>query len=566
MSEEIKKSFTRAETLAKGLIFDPEKYEYKEDFVPGDIDNPLDVHTVAEMIECLKRHPEVELDARVICTDGQTKTVKRMDRKEFLERAEVKDSVKFRESLDAFASDDVGYNGGSVGQDFTPLVGGPFFKQLYQRDYLRMHASSFYAYHHDPIARAVTNIISDFTLGRGFRVDSKDSKALLLWNAFAKINNIEQMMEHISQELTIYGETMLYWLPNNQTHIMFNLRQGDFIPKGILPRVRVIDPSNIYEIITAPEDIYNVIAYQWLAPTQYQIFSTSKAPTSKFIFQQLPADQIDHFKINSVSNEKRGRSDYFPSLGYMKRLRDSINYSVISMQKAAAWSIDTTIEGNDDDIAAYIESQSASTIAPAGSEFVHTAAVKREYLSNSAVSKGMGDTTFNWCLNMICASTGIPVGYLGTHLQGGSTRASALVATEPVAKKLEKRQKVYERILQKMWDRLMETFGITADCEITFPELITQDRSKKIQDVAFAETGRYIAHERAAEMIAKELDISNFDYQAEQKTIQGEGSSITPEVDFSPLTMPPTISPASAISGDEKKAIKDNERNKNSVG
>jgi hypothetical protein len=435
-----------------------------------------------------------------------------------------------------------------------------------------MHSASFYAYHHDPIARSVTNLITDFTLGRGWRVDSDNKEAMILWNAFAKVNNLDVVMEQIASELTIYGEIMLYWLPSNNTHIYFQTRKTDVIDKGLIPRVRVIDPSNIIEIITHPEDIYNVIAYQWLAPTQYQIFSTSKAPTSKFIFQQLPAEQMDHFKINSVSNEKRGRSEYFPALGYMKRLRDSINYSVIAMQKSAAWSIDTTIEGNDEDIAAYIASQQASTIAPAGSEFVHTAAVKREYLSNSAAGKASGaDATFNWCLNMICSATGIPVGYLGTHLAGGSTRASALVATEPVAKKFERRQKVYERILRTMFDRLMDKFQIRANCEVTFPELISQDRSKKIQDISFAELGKYISHERASEMVSKELDISNYDYQKEQDLIAAQDETMGDPEAANPLTAPgvdlqTSTKGASSLTSEEKARVKDNERNKNSVG
>lgn len=573
MSDEQTKTFARTETLANGLVFDADKYEFKDDFVPGDVNNPMDVHTVAEMVECLKRNPNIELEAKVLVTDGERRGLVRMDREKFLERAAVPDSTKFREALDSFANDDslYGASSGAIGQDFTPLVGGPFFKQLYQRDYLRMHSASFYAYHHDPIARAITNLISDFTLGRGFRVDSKNERALLLWNAFAKVNDIPKLMEQVSNELTIYGEIMLYWLPKSNAAIRFGVPE-DRVPKAIIPRVRLIDPSNIVEVITHPEDIQDVIAYQWLAPTQYQTFTAGQVPTAKFIFQQLPAELIDHVKINCVSNEKRGRSEYFPSLGYMKRLRDAINYSVIALQKSAAWSIDTTIEGDDSDIAAYIESQSRSTIAPAGSEFVHTPAVKREYLSNSAGGKAAGQSeTFNWCLTMTCSATGIPVGYLGTHLAGGSTRASALVATEPVAKKFERRQKVYETVIQKLWTRLMDTFGIEAECEVTFPELITQDRSKKIQDVSFAASGRYISHERASEMIAKELDVTDYDYQEERTAIENEDMALSaPAPMLNPLSAPAALpvsdEGASAMTSDEKRQVKDNERNKNAVG
>ena len=289
---------------------------------------------------------------------------------------------------------------------------------------------------------------------------------------------------------------MFWWLPNNQTKIIYQLGPKDTYPTGIIPRVRLLDPSNMVEIVTYPEDITRKLFYVWLTPTQYQIYTSGLGslqndskeiqPTLKYIYQQIPADQIEHFRVNAVSNEKRGRSDLFPILTYLKRLRDSVNYSLAALQKVSAWSMDTTVDGAQSDIDAYVQSQQAlGTIPDAASEFVHSKAVSRQYLGNSSAGGGMSDA-FLYALSLCCVGHGTPFNYLGTHLSGGSTRASAIVATEPVAKRIEKRREVTKRKLKTFWKRLMKECGLPPiQCNIILPEIITQDRSQKLQDLFY---------------------------------------------------------------------------------
>jgi hypothetical protein len=562
-----KKPSERTRVLKNGLIFDAKQYEYKDDFVPADTKNALEVHTTHEMIEHLKQNKNAQLEARVLGMNGDSRAMVKMNREQFLAAAARRDSKRLRESVDSFAYDDgpIGAGGPLIGHDFTPLLGGPFNKQLYYRDYLRMIASCFFAYHHDPIARDIVSIIVDFTMGRGFTLHTDNKAAQALWNAFAEANDFHRQMDYFSTELSIYGEGMWWWLPNNQTRISFNPGQGEKIPKGLIPRIRLIDPSNIAEIITVPEDIWQPLYYVWLAPTQTQMYTRDNQPSSKFIYTQIPAGQIIHEKINSVSNEKRGRSDYFPALGYMKRLRDGVNYALVGQQKAAAWCIDTTIKGNDADIQQYVsDQQGLGQLPAAGSEFVHTEAITRTYLSNSATSKGGESPVFSWCLNMICMAAGVPMSYLGTHLSGGTNRASALVSTEPVAKRFERRRLVYDRTVKRIFKELMEKFGIEADCEIMFPELITQDRSAKLNDLLKAQNASWISHRRASETAAKELDIKDFNYKAEQAEVLADDKAlgISPGM-MNPLTAPGSdgqtgSTKQSALTSPEKNDIKKN--------
>ena len=559
----------RAQTLSKDA-FKAASYEFDESYTPNMSLNAHSVRTVDELVQLMESDPTIEIDARVM---GQTKSGfkhRKLDRSEFIEAYKNNsDKTKFKESVDFFNSTDDLSSSGLVGQDFLPLLGGPFNKQLYLTDYLKMHAACFQAYNHDPMARAIVHITRDFTLGKGWRVDCKNPIALALWRAFEEVNDLPNTMDYFSLELSIYGESFIWWLPNNETKITYQLMPGQEPPQGSIPRVRLIDPSVIWEIVTYPEDITRVLYYQWVAPTQYQIYTGKdggkNVPSTKFIFQQLPPDQIQHHKVNSVSNEKRGRSDLFPVLGYLKRLRDSINYSIIAMQKACAWGMDTTIQGNQTDIDNYISSQQAQTsIAPAGSEFVHTDKIKREYLSNLAAGKGGNNMAFEWNMSLIAAGSGIPSGYFGTHLSGGGSRASAIVATEPVAKKFELRQLVLERAIKQMAKKLFEKFGIEDEIEVTFPEIITQDRSAKLKDLALAEQMKWISPERAATIAAKELGITDYEWEEESQEIKDEAEE---EPMFAPLSTPPVAQPQqvaqdeqtnkpSAVTSDEKKDLK----------
>jgi hypothetical protein len=582
MEQDNKTKLARAIQLSN-QCYDPNTYDFDDSFRPYD-GNPLNAHTTAEMLESLKADPSIELDARILGVKGSKLGAHKLDSTSFKE-AFKKDpwaKVKFKET-DSFA---LGYDssGGSIGNDFTPLLGGPFYKNLYYyQDYIRMHSEAFYAYHHDPIARAIVQITRDFVLGTGYELqcdtsDKLGQLAMATWRAFEAANDLPEQMDQCVTEQSVYGETMWWWLPKSQAKITYQLGPNDKVPIALIPRIRLIDPSNIVEIVTYPEDISRALFYVWLTPTQYQMYtsgtgtnqSTSQPsqPTLKFIYQQIPAEQMMHFKINGVSNEKRGRSDLFPVFSYLKRLRDSVNFSLIALQKASSWAIDTEIDGDQTDIDNYQIAQAAiGTIPPAGSEFVHSTKIKRTILASQGGGKVPSDA-FSWCLSMIASGVGIPISYFGTHLSGGQTKASALVATEPVAKKMEKRREIMKRMLRGMWDRLLKEAGLPpVDCSIVFPEIITQDRSQKLKDLLLMQQSRWISPQRAASIAAKEMGIANYHYEEEIKTMTDE----LPEIPM-PLSDPGKVSKTgvmqlpddtdpgvAGLTGEEKEDAKDND-------
>lgn len=533
--------------------------ESLKDAIPNELSSKqhefFSAHTIPEMLSIASRNSDVEIEASVMGkTEEGFKQIKFTDKKKFFEALKKNETEPKRKKFleDAFNTDgNAGSNGGSylVGEEIVPLLGGPFSKQLYYQDYIRMHMQAFYAYHNDPVAFRAVSIIKDFTLGRGWSVEVKSdddrtkATATALWDTFKVVNRLDTLLNYMSIEMSIYGEIMLWKLPGNQTKVAYQVPKDQMPSTGLFPRYRLVDPSSCWDIITYPEDITRVLAYQLVFPTQYQIYTHDNktginVPSLKFIYNQVPGYQINHYKVNCVSNEKRGRSDLFPIMNYLKRLRDTINYSVIAMQKAAAWSIDTTIDGSQEDIDGYVTSQEElGSIPPAGSEFVHTKAVERKYLNNAG-SSGKDSESFEWLLSMSAMGVGIPVSWFGTHIVASSSRASAETSVQPVFKMIETRRELMKEILTNMFDDLMKQFGVKATCDVIFPEIMVEDRSKKLADLELSENAKWVDHETAANIAAKELGVKDYDFEQTMAKIASQPPSELPT--SMPLTTPGT--------------------------
>lgn len=105
----------------------------------------------------------------------------------------------------------------------------------------------------------------------------------------------------------------------------------------------------------------------------------------------------------------------------------------------------------------------------------------------------------------------------------------------------------------------MEWAGLgTVECEISFPELITQDRSQKLKDLALAQTQGWVSKQTAASLAGKELNITSYEYELEKEEIEQEQGDIALD---QPLTSPGQLFPSTdkqvnAVTGQDKTEIK----------
>ena len=527
----------------------------------------------------------------------------------FLERAIQKDqadrlketSIVGAGSYDIFADDSsTSPLGIAVGDsEFTPIMGGPFSKQLYLSDYLAMHAKAFEMWNHNPVAHQIIKITTYFVLGRGFKVKFKNAKAQERWDLFVEKNDFNNRIKVWCDQESRDGELMIrvFKDPLGKT--------GDIL-------IRAVDPSTVWEIVTDPDDIEKVYYYHQQYPTAYQVFYSNNMinlPSTQYVVKQIPAHEMLHYKLNCNSNEKRGRSDLFPVMTWLKRLKDFYTARVIRaiMQSCVVWK--TVIKGDQVDIDAYITKYGTNP-PKAGSLHVENESSTTSPMIvdiKAADARDDGDAL----LNLISVGVGIPKEYLG--LGDRSTRATALVASEPGYKKFQDRQEHFKKIItdiakivtsegmranvipstekvmpenvgpkiieavkgkdfytamKLLWALISvgQTIGVDQTFEVVIPEIIIDNRSEKIKDLTMMQVNEWISKETAAVIAAKEMHIENFDYAEEKAKVAKDLAAGDPYSQYEPEMSPtggvkytPAVSPSkqqSGLPGAEKNDIK----------
>ena len=422
--------------------------------------------------------------------------------------------------------------------EFAPLMAGPFNKQLYLTDYLRMHSLAFEAWNHNPIAKRCVELLSQYTFGRRFKVRIKDAAKDKAWKDFNEKNNIR---EHVSQywvrEYCIYGEIML----NNENW-------------------QLVDPSTVWDIITDPDNIRDVYYYYQSYPTAYQMFTgytvagepgSAQVRSEEFIVRQIPAHKIIHIRGNCVSNEKRGRSLLFPILGWLKRIKDLYNAVVLRQWLMSCFIWDDTVKGNAADIAAHAAQY--STMPKAGSTFVHNESVERKPMpAIESASRGSASGVGEEIIAFIATAIGIPKEFLNVITSGGGSRATALTSAEPFTKVIEDIQAKFEALLIIVAKYAFAEAGLTyeeGDVEFIFPSVTKDTTTETIKNIGTGEALGYISKQTAAEMYAGEMNITNYEFEKEQSRISGEAKTGMNKLGNT------TQIPAGRFGGGEKKIL-----------
>jgi len=391
--------------------------------------------------------------------------------------------------------------------EYTPYFSGPFYKQQYW-DYFKGHARAYELYNHSPIAHRVVDLLVQYAMGRGFKVDCKDKGVGILWKAFQQRNKlIFKMRKFWAKEYLIYGENFIDQL-----------------------RWVSVDPSTIYDIVCEGygEYIDDVLYYQQMfqtATTMYAGLSVPGVPGSKdsklgrYIIRQIPYDQLIHIKTGVVSVEKRGRSVLYPILTYLKRLRDALDAQVLGEQLRAAFVFDDTVEGSDADVAAHGAKYAYIPVAP--SIFVHNTAVKRATMAPMQGVTASQSSVVQELISIIATSAGIPKEHLNVLLGGSSNRATAVVGSEPFTKVIEDLQEDFSDLMHRIIERFCADNGLPYDPErwsITFPSVVKDSLLDRLKAIAFCQANTWLSERTCAIMAAAEMDRDDYDYDQEMKT------------------------------------------------
>jgi hypothetical protein len=407
-------------------------------------------------------------------------------------------------------------------------------------DMLAAHSRCYYEINHNAVAKRIIELLMDYAMGRGYKVNSKDPAALDRWNAFDKKNKIRRKLRK-------------NWGPDYLTY-------GEFFLDKI--SVQPIHPSTIWDIITNPENIEDVYYYYQSFPTQYQQFvgydvvpGSKKQPGMRYVIRQIPFDRVSHFKLPCSSAEKRGRPLLYPILEWLKRFRDYNSARMVREWSQSCWTYDITVKGNSADVTT--ESTKAQSLPTPGSSYVHNEAVTRQLLSPPAGGSAQDDFS-QMLVCVIAFIVGAPKEFF--NVQGVGNRATALVASEPFTKTIDRLQQDFEEMLHEFATIAWAEEGLEYkdELEFIFPSITKDTTTETIANIQTAEAGGYIDHQTAAIMVAAELGITTYDYDDVQAKISADrekGLQMTAD------TLPPTsrfaAAPDSPVRGDWKQDTKD---------
>jgi len=438
--------------------------------------------------------------------------------------------------------------------EYTPFFGANFGRQQYYDQFTAL-ARAFELFNHFPVAKRIITLLTQYALGRGFKVKVNNEAIFDKWDAHAKKTNF-------------YRKIRKYW------PVQYLVDGELFIDKI---RWQSVDAQSIWDIITSNDspgggdDLEDVYYYQQMFQTITQTFSGIKVPgvtgsdktnVGHYIIRQLPYDQIIHIKTNCYENEKRGRSSLYSTMAWCKHLRDLLFSQVAGENFRSNYIFDDEVDGSQAQVNQH--ALNYAYMPKPGSIFAHNTKIKRTVLNpltGNATKNGVAQEI----LCLIGVSLGIPKDHLNAIIEGAGSRATALVGSEPFTKVIEDLQEDFEDLLY----RLAETFCLQnnlpydeQDWEFIFPSVTKDTTGDALSNLFIAQEAGWISKKRAAIMAAAELEVTQFDYDDEQDDIQTErkdnlnqasaGAGLPGAPPAPPMPPNPPVPPAFGGKGNKK--------------
>ncbi len=426
------------------------------------------------------------------------------------------ESEKLREDGDGFFDDDWQDPEGILippgGQrEYLPR-GGPQGQQLLLNDRWDMMAKAYWAWTHDPLVKDACNMIANFVLGRGISVVAKSKNVQKVIDEFNDREKIKKRLHPLVVGLVRDGNLFLRIMRMGQGKIAIRLQH----------------PQTLWEIVTDGEDLFNVFWYVQRYQTRVQLYTNNnpRAAVKWIEHTILPRDMI-HVKINASETDAFGRSDVFAGMAWGKRLRDYFDALVQKEQASAAFMWHIQVEGGRADVNRVIGNMPGTTPSP-GSSWVTNKSVDVLSVSSDKNAPAGRGSAYEALINHNAIGFGLPKDYFGA---GASTnRASGLLASEPSAKDLEHRQDDVRDFVTTMYREVIleaKRAGVLGqneleDFRLIMPSIIKADSQVRMTMLRQGEAMAYWSKQTAAEQAAGEVDMDDYDFDAEIVKITAE--------------------------------------------
>jgi hypothetical protein len=324
----------------------------------------------------------------------------------------------------------------------------------------------------DPLCKQAIRLWTDFTFGSGVTWSTKDEKAQEIlskfWFSQANAPILSPRGQRkISDKLLIDGE------------IFFAVFLG---PEST---IRTIDPLEITEIISNPDDIEEVRYYkrEWFSPQgmpfkgYYKSFNnqSDEATLDKFgtLVKATESAVIHHFAYNTIG--QRGNPLLLSVIDWVKFYRQFLASRVAVMLALARFAWKAKVVGGQTQVDAikgvYNDKQPAAGSTSVENMSADMQPIKTDSGARNAYEDG------RMIKLQVSAGTGWPEQYFGDISIGNL--ATAKTVELPVAKMCHSHQSVWEGTFKAINDLILQNGGVTTDpfVDIDFPAIAQDDEA-----------------------------------------------------------------------------------------
>jgi capsid protein len=342
----------------------------------------------------------------------------------------------------------------------------------------------------NPYARNLLRLLEIYVIGSGLRpsampVDPADRNEALericdrLWTDFLHANQKHFSLRETARRTWRDGECFLRFFPLAQWP----------------PTVRYVDPEAIgggldaddsHGILADPDDVETVRGY------------LRRDVTTGELLEEIPADDILHFKIGVDSNEKRGLTVFAPVLESLTWFDKWLDTELQARKLQSSIVLWRKVQGSPSQVTALADSAQSSTSTDPfgtmrreryrpGTILTTSHATELEFLHPNT---NFGDAVPLGRLMLlgIAAGAGVPEFMLSADASNANY-ASTMIAEGPAVKLFESEQQFFARELEPLWRWVMTqavAHGLLpADVlervapQWTFPQLVNRDRAKE---------------------------------------------------------------------------------------
>ena len=289
---------------------------------------------------------------------------------------------------------------------------------------------AYEAYCTNPLAYAVIEQGTNFVLGGGVRVMAQDKTVQAAIDRFwdDRENRMGTRIYSLQTELSLFGEQFVRYFVDQGT--------GRVI-------VRQLDPGSVVAIETAAGDVEKPVRYR------YAVAGSLGEVDGVWI----PAEDIDHFAVNRVSNSLRGRSDLVTVLPWIIRYKDWLLDRVRINRSKGAFLYDVTVNGGRRDDLERLRREYEAYPPEPGSILFHNELEQWKAVQPNIGADDVRDDGRAIRL-MVATGAGVPEHYLSEG--GNANRATAAEMGLPAMKRFQRRQEYFRHVIQRICQRVIE--------------------------------------------------------------------------------------------------------------